>query len=292
MGGATYYTSSKKYSSTDLLQKFKFVKKKDSVAIKKIKKNFSFDKIKKLIDDFYKVKPLVLGEIIIDQYVFCEVLGKSGKEPTLVLRDLSEELYLGGVGAIANHLSSFCKKTFLLSFLVQNKYKIKFIKKNIKSGINLNYIEKKTSPTILKKRYLDSISKYKLLGVYTLNDKMIGHQENKSLTTKFLKTNKMTDLTILSDYGHGFINKKFAQEVIKKSRFIAVNAQINSSNFDRHSLDNYNNVDFMIINEGELRHEMKERDANVSSLTISISLLYSIKVGSTKLPFPSKTLPP
>ena len=110
MGGSTYYTSSKKYSSTDLLQKFQLVKKNNSGPIKKIKEKFSFDKIKNLIDDLQKIKPLVLGEVIIDQYVFCEALGKSGKEPTLVLRDLSEELYLGGAGAIANHLSSFCKK--------------------------------------------------------------------------------------------------------------------------------------------------------------------------------------
>ena len=277
IGGATYYTSSKKYSSTNLLQKFQFVKKNDSVTIKKIKKNFSFDKIKELIDDLHKIKPLVLGETIIDQYVFCEALGKSGKEPTLVLRDLSEEFYLGGAGAIANHLSSFCKKTFFLTFLGQNKDKIKFIKKNIKSGINLNYIEKKESPTIIKKRYLDNISKHKLLGVYTLNDKMISHQENKSLSKKFLKINKITDLTILSDYGHGFIGKKFAQEVIKKSRFISVNAQINASNFGHHSLDGYKNVNFMIINESELRHEMRERDVNVFSLAKKLSKKLNIK---------------
>ena len=100
---------------TDLLQKFQLVKKNNSGPIKKIKEKFSFDKIKNLIT-IYKRKPLVLGEVIIDQYVFCEALGKSGKEPTLVLRDLSEELYLGGAGAIANHLSSFCKNSSIKSF--------------------------------------------------------------------------------------------------------------------------------------------------------------------------------
>ena len=33
----------------------------------------------------------------------------------------------------------------------------------------------------------------------------------------------------------------------------------------------------MIINEGELRHEMRERDANVSSLTKSLSKKLNIK---------------
>ena len=61
-----------------------------------------------LIDNFKKLKVLVIGETIIDQYVFCEALGKSGKEPVLVLRDIKTEEYLGGAAALSRHLSQFC----------------------------------------------------------------------------------------------------------------------------------------------------------------------------------------
>ena len=57
----------------------------------KIKKIFSksFKKIqdKKLFDIFKKLKTdktVILGEIIIDKYNFCETLGKSGKDPILM----------------------------------------------------------------------------------------------------------------------------------------------------------------------------------------------------------------
>ena len=60
---------------------------------------------------------MIIGETIIDKYVFCEALGKSGKEPHLVLRDLHEETYLGGVIAIARNISSFCNKVTVLSCL-------------------------------------------------------------------------------------------------------------------------------------------------------------------------------
>ena len=52
----------------------------------------------------------MIGEIIIDEYVFCNALGKSGKEPMLVLGDIKTEEYLGGAAAIARHLSSFYAK--------------------------------------------------------------------------------------------------------------------------------------------------------------------------------------
>ena len=44
---------------------------------------------------------------IIDQYIFCEAIGKSGKEPMLVLRELESNNYLGGAAAVANHLVNF-----------------------------------------------------------------------------------------------------------------------------------------------------------------------------------------
>ena len=77
---------------------------------------YKLDKNLKLIkvDKNYRITN---GPAFIDQYNFCEVLGKSGKEPMLAFRELSIEDYLGGAGAIANHLSSFCKKIKLLSML-------------------------------------------------------------------------------------------------------------------------------------------------------------------------------
>ena len=52
----------------------------------------------------------MIGETIIDQYNFCEALGKSGKEPYLALKDIYAENYLGGAAAIANHIVDFTKK--------------------------------------------------------------------------------------------------------------------------------------------------------------------------------------
>ena len=70
-----------------------------------------------MIETFKKIKVLVIGETIIDQYIFCEALGKSGKEPVLALRDLNTEEYLGGAAALSRHISPFCNKISLLSMV-------------------------------------------------------------------------------------------------------------------------------------------------------------------------------
>ena len=66
----------------------------------------------------------------IDQYNFCHVLGKSGKEPHLVLKDEYKENYLGGAAAISNHVSAFCNEVNFITSLGSRESYLSFIKKN------------------------------------------------------------------------------------------------------------------------------------------------------------------
>ena len=45
-----------------------------------------------------------------------------------------------------------------------------------------------------------------------------------------------------------------------KKKFIALNAQVNASNIGYHTLQKYKNINATIINETELRHEMRSKD--------------------------------
>ena len=93
--------------------------------LNKIRSEINLNHFNKKIEKLKKLKILILGETIIDKYVFCEALGKSGKEPHLVLRDLNEETYVGGVVAIAKNISEFCKKITIISALGKKKRNMK-----------------------------------------------------------------------------------------------------------------------------------------------------------------------
>lgn len=276
--GKLFVTKSKKYSSSSLINKqFSIFSRNQEILINKIKKKYSFEKIKKIINNFKKSVPFVVGEIIIDQYFFCEALGKSGKEPMLVLRDSFNEIYFGGAGAISRHVSEFCDKQKLLSIIGEKKENIAFIKKNLPKNTSYYLLPKKNSPTILKKRFLDEVSKSKVLGVYSLNDELISKKQEVLLKKSFSRLSKNSDLTILSDYGHGMISKDFRKVLIKKSNFVAVNVQVNAANIGYHTLRNYRSIDFMIINEVELRHEMRSKDKKIEILIKELSKNQNIK---------------
>ena len=134
--GKIIITQDVSYSSSKLLNQFGNLHTAlNKSIINDIKKKFNFSEIRKLIESLTNIKVLIIGEIIIDQYVFCEALGKSGKEPMLVLRDIKSEEYLGGSGAIANNSAQFAERICLLGQIGEKKEFLKKIKKDLTKKI-------------------------------------------------------------------------------------------------------------------------------------------------------------
>ena len=260
-GGVLKITSEPTFSSSNLINKFD--DNLNSIQ-KKYIKGIQSKKIisdNKKIEELKKLKVLVIGETIIDKYVFCEALGKSGKEPHLVLKYINEQIQAGGAAAVAIHLSGFCKSITLLSVLGKNKDYEKFVKKALPKNVKTNFLYKKNSPTIEKKRYIDDVSKSKILGVYAINDEKLSDNEEYKFKHRVSKIIKNFDVVVVSDYGHGLVSKKTAQVICKKSKFLALNAQVNASNIGYHSIQKYKKVDCVIINQVELRHELRDKNS-------------------------------
>tara|TARA_Y100000590_G_scaffold455692_1_gene604833 strand:- start:1315 stop:2829 length:1515 start_codon:yes stop_codon:yes gene_type:complete len=279
IGGTLKFTNDITFSSSHLLNKFGYVyTDTQNKFVNKIKIKNNFDSIKQSIDKLKNLKVLVIGETIIDQYVFCEVLGKSGKESVLVSRDLETQKYLGGVLAIARHLHSFCNNISVLSFIGEKKEEEKFIYKNIEKNISINFLKKSNSSTIIKRRFIDSIDNKKMLGVYSINDNSLNKNEEKAFISKIDKMIKKYDLVIVSDYGHGIITGKVANHISKQKIYRSLNAQINSTNIGSHNIKKYKNIDSLIINASELRHEMREREGKLHNLSKQLKKDISAKL--------------
>ena len=153
-GGKIVFSKSQTFSSSNLINSyFNFYTKEQNAFIKKIKHKYSFRDIKSNIDNLKKLNVLVLGETIIDEYLFCEALGKSGKEPVLVYNEKNSDLYLGGAAAVANNIIDFSNNVTLLSYIGEKKSSLdNFIFKNLNKKIKFKYIRKKNSVTIKKKK--------------------------------------------------------------------------------------------------------------------------------------------
>ncbi len=265
--GKIVFTEEMTFSSSRLINRSTdFLSPDQKKIISKISKKINFKKIKQIIESFNKLKILVIGETIIDQYNFCEAVGKSGKEPMLVLKEVKRDQYLGGVLNIARNLTQFSNKITVLSMIGEKKDYLKDINKNLPKNIKTKFIYKENSPTIVKKRYVDSLSQSKVIGIYNINDEIL-NRKNEATFNKLLKKEiKKHDLVIVSDYGHGLISKNSAKLICKNSKFLALNAQVNASNIGYHTIRNYRNFNTLIINEKEIRHEIRDKASKLEIL--------------------------
>ena len=278
VNGKVFFTEELTFSSSRLINRSTdFYSDKQKKIIKKINKNYNFKKIKKTIDSFKKLKILVIGETIIDQYIFSEAIGKSGKEPMLVLKEFKKDQYLGGVLNIVRNLCEFSDKISILSNLGEKKEFLKEIKTQFSKNIKMNFIFKKDSPTIVKRRYVDKVNNSKVLGIYNINDEILSKKDELQFNKLLEKEIKKNDLVIVSDYGHGLISKKSAKIICRYSKFLALNAQVNASNIGYHTIRNYKNFDTLIINEKEIRHEMRDKINKLEFLMIKLSKEKMIK---------------
>ena len=276
-GGKIVYSNDITFSSSNLINNyFDYYDNNQKKFLNSISKKYDFEFIFNKIDQLRKLKVLLIGETIIDQYIFGEVLGKSGKEPHLVMKEGKKENYLGGAAAIANHLSTFCKEVNFLTFTGKEKDSLNFIKKSLKKNIKVKFFNKKNSPTIIKKRFIDEITQNKLLGVYSLNDEKFKKSSELKFINYIRKYASSCDLILVSDYGHGFISDRAAKILSSTNKFFSLNAQVNASNRGYHSLRKYRNIDNLIINENELRHEMRDKISDIEKM--SIKLIKDLKI--------------
>ena len=264
--GKILFTNGPTFSSSKILNDEFFFNESQSSFIKKLKSKYNSKMIIECLDKVSKNTPLVIGEAIIDEYVFCSAVGKSGKEAYLVMQEKKSEIYLGGVLSIAQNLSSISKNINLITTLGSVKSFKDKILKNLKKNINLIYNIKKNSPTIVKKRFIEEIDNVKMLGIYTLSEEPSSEKEDKFLVKKFKILSNKSDLIILSDYGHGFFNKSLVKEIHKTNKFLAINAQVNSSSIGYHSITKYKKADLILMNERELRHEFRDKTSSRAEL--------------------------
>ena len=262
--GKVFYTNEKHMSSSKIINEQGLaLSKKHTEFIKNIKKLINFENLVNLLNHAKKSKVLIVGDLIIDKYIFGHVLGKPGKEPHMVFNKMYNEMYIGGSSIIANHLSDFSNKITLISD-IGNEQKIKnLLISNLKKNISHIHLHpSKNFKTCVKSRFIDTLSNYKLFGSYSipnLDDKIFHLLLNRALS----KNIKKNDIIIAADYSNNFFDSDSIKKIQQSNKFICGMAQINSNNSKFHTLNHLKNFDLVCVNQGELRSEVKDKKNSI-----------------------------
>lgn len=264
-----YETVGFSFSSSQIINKFLDIYPEETkVFLGNFSNKYKFEDILEKLDSLKGLNVLVIGDGIIDEYHYCDSMGKSGKAHLVVNKYLSHEVFAGGVFAVANHIAGLCNNIHLLTLLGKEDSRENFILEHLKQNINVNFFYRKDGPTIVKKRYINKYLNQKLFEINYLNDEFI-KKETELKVIDYLKSElPKYDLTLLSDYGHGFITNKIIKVIRDNSKVLAVNTQTNSANVGYNLITRYHNPNYVCLAELELRLATQDKYADVKDIAI------------------------
>jgi bifunctional ADP-heptose synthase (sugar kinase/adenylyltransferase) len=243
--------------------------------LEEFNKKFSFQEVIESLEKIRDVRTLIIGEPIIDEYVFCELLQRASKAPTIATRQVYSESYAGGVLAVANHLASFVHKIGLVGILGKMNSQEDFIHESLKSNIKFFHVFREDSPTIVKKRFLEKVYKQKMFEVCYFNNYPIDKKVESETIELLNDLIPGYDMIICADFGHGFFTKKIIDTVCEHASYLVVMAQSNSANFGYNPITKYPKADYVVIDYVELRLACQDQHGELEPLIERISKLLS-----------------
>lgn len=235
------------------------------------KQRHSLDDVIAWLDKAAKLKPVVVGESIIDQYEFGEAVGKANKDATLALIYDHTETYAGGSLAIANHLAGLCDTVRLVTELGSIDRQEEFIIGALRHNILTHFLTKYDAPTICKKRTVELYSGVKLLEVIHMNDTPLDNPYQQDIKAALSESLQHSDLVLASDFGHGFLTERVIRQLWAGGVFLSVMAQSNAGNRGFNPISKYRRADYCCIANHEVDLELRERNGDPKAKLIEIA---------------------
>lgn len=171
---------------------------------------------------------LLVGDAIMDEYYYVTAIGKSIKENVISTKLERMEAFRGGVWAAAEHVKDFCAHVDVLT------------------GTNV----------MANWRFVDETYTRKLFTVHE-------HRQGAYPADVDVKS---YDVVIVTDFGHGALTKPLIEWLTREAKFLAVNAQTNSTNYGFNLITKYPRADYVVVDELEARLATHEKDAKIEDV--------------------------
>ena len=217
---------------------------------------FTEHNLKNLIESFRGLRVCVIGDVILDEFINCRILGLSQEEPLAVASPIDTSRYAGGAAIVAAHQASLGAQTRLLTVMGEDA-EARWIADKAKSyGIELNYVQDKNRPTTLKQRY--KRGSQTLFKLSRLSEQRIINKVRESFLKLVEDSLHNTDLVVFSDFSYGVVDAELVKFVVEicKNRGIPVCADSQSSS-QIGVLSRFSNVDLLTPTEFEARQELR-----------------------------------
>jgi bifunctional ADP-heptose synthase (sugar kinase/adenylyltransferase) len=226
----------------------------------------SLDEIEGYLARTADLRTLVIGEPIVDEYVFCSPLGKSSKDPILAFQYSSTESHAGGTLAIANHLAGMVGEVGLLAEIGDIERREDFMLRHLQPRVRPRFLTRSGTPTIHKRRFLDKHTGNRLIELYVMDDAVRAPGTELPLRNAIEEWAPEFDVVVVADYGHGMMTADAMDTVQRHARFLALNVQSNAGNRGYNLVSKYRRANYVCLAAHEVELEGRLRHAELLQL--------------------------
>ncbi len=208
----------------------------------------------------------VVGDIIIDSYTQCSLIGGMIKTPTISVRYQERKDFVGGAGIVAKHLTAAGAKVTLSSVLGDDPL-AEFARRDLtEAGIECALITDPTRPTTNKNAIV--AGGYHLLKVDTLDNRSISERILRRFVAALQDT--PADIVVFSDFRHGIFNRETTPPLtaaIPAKVFRVADSQVASR---WGNILEFSGFDLITPNEREARFALGDQDSVVRPLGLEL----------------------
>ena len=166
------------------------------------------------ISRFDNCRLLVVGDLMIDEYVWGEVDRISPEAPVQVVSVKNEEYTLGGSGNVVNNLVALGAQAFVLGVTGTGRDGKLLLNKLNDLGVDTQgVIQERSRPTTKKTRII--ADHQQVLRIDRETQQKVSVSTFRSLTTLAEKIIPEVDLVLISDYGKGVISRSLIADLVK-----------------------------------------------------------------------------
>ncbi|MFQ5442172.1 MAG: D-glycero-beta-D-manno-heptose-7-phosphate kinase [Thermodesulfobacteriota bacterium] len=178
-----------------------------------MRKYLKIKRAKALIDKFRGVKVLVIGDLIMDHFLWGKVRRISPEAPVPVVEVARENLMLGGSANVANNIRSLGGSVFITGVIGRDDDGKKFVSTLREKGIKADGIAVDPKrPTTTKTRIIAHSQQVVRFDREKKDE--IGRAVSKKVVDYMKRAARSVDIVIVSDYAKGLITRPLVEEVM------------------------------------------------------------------------------
>jgi len=206
---------------------------------------------KKLFDSFTRLKVGVIGDVMLDTYMWGGVERISPEAPVPVVSLHKKDYRIGGAGNVALNAQSLGAQTYVLSVVGKDEDGDKLEQMFSSNGIHTNYLVKTSERiTTNKTRIISRNQQMMRLDAEITNDLNEADTANLLHSVKSFITKEKPDVIIFEDYNKGVLTQKIIQDVISLCKKSGVLTAVDPK---RKNFFSYRGVDIFKPNLKEVK---------------------------------------